>query len=97
MTAEQANVMLPYPARMTAAFGIGTFGGTRGAALFPLRRQPPHPVLLAAYILLYIGDIPQGVFAALGAPQITRLTLVMAIAAALLRLARPAKSRNLLA
>ena len=97
MTAEQANVMLPYPARMTAAFGIGTFGGTLGAPLLLLRRQPPLPALLAAYILLYIGDIPQGVFAALGTPQITDLTLVMLIAAALLRLARPAKSRNLLA
>lgn len=91
MTPEQAAVMLGYPAWMTAAFAIGVFGGTLGCLVLLLRKKiavPVFAVSLAAYIVLYIGDITEGVFAALGAPQIIILTSVVAIAAALLWFAR---------
>lgn len=91
MTPEQAAVMLGYPAWMTAAFAIGVFGGTLGCLVLLLRKKiavPVFAVSLAAYIVLYIGDITEGVFAALGAPQVIILTSVVAIAAALLWFAR---------
>jgi hypothetical protein len=91
MTPEQAAVMLGYPAWMTAAFAIGVFGGTLGCLVLLLCKKMAVPVFavsLAAYIVLYIGDITEGVFAALGAPQIIILTSVVAIAAALLWFAR---------
>lgn len=97
MTPQQAAVMLTYPWWMTAAFALGTFGGTLGCALLLLRRQLAMPVFavsLAAYVVLYLGDITQGVFAALGAPQIAVLSLVVVVAAALLKLARHAANRN---
>lgn len=49
------------------------------------------PVLQAslfAYVALWIGDAVHGVFAALGAPQILILTIVVASAAALFVLSR---------
>jgi hypothetical protein len=91
MTPEQAAVMLGYPAWMTAAFAIGVFGGTLGCLILLLRKKiavPVFAVSLAAYVVLYIGDITEGVFAALGAPQVIILTSVVAIAAALLWFAR---------
>ncbi len=91
MTPEQAAVMLGYPAWMTAAFAIGVFGGTLGCLVLLLRKKiavPVFAVSLAAYIVLYIGDITEGVFAALGAPQVIILTSVVTIAAALLWFAR---------
>ena len=100
MTPEQAAVMLGYPAWMTIAFAIGVFGGIIGCVLLLLRNKLAFPVFLASllgYIVLYIGDITEGVFAALGTPQVVVLSLVVIIAAALLWLARFAAGRGVLA
>jgi hypothetical protein len=97
LTAEQAAVMTGYPGWMTAAFAFGTFGGVIGCILLLLRRASALPVLalsLLAYLALYYGDIAHGVFAAMGTPQIVILTLVVAIAAALLWLSVIARRRG---
>ncbi|MFN7496667.1 MAG: hypothetical protein ACK5XZ_12185 [Hyphomonadaceae bacterium] len=52
---------------------------------------------LVAYVVLYIGDIVHGVFAALGPPQVIVLTVVVAIAAALLWVARFSDKQRLAA
>ncbi len=99
LDADQAAVMMGYPAWMTVAFAVGVIGGTLGSALLLLRKKLAVPVLaasLAGYILLYIGDILYGVFAALGAPQIIVLTLVVVIAAALLWGSLEARARLIL-
>jgi hypothetical protein len=86
LTAAQAAVMTSYPAWMSAAFGIGVFGGLVGSALLALRHGAARPVLaasLAAYGTLFIGDVTEGVFAVMGAPQVAVLSLVLAIAAGL--------------
>lgn len=91
LTADQADVMTGYPAWMTAAFAVGVFGGLAGSILLLLRRSVAAPVLLVsllAYVALWIGDALHGVFAAMGAPQIVILTLVVAIAAGLLARSR---------
>lgn len=91
LSADQAAVMTGYPAWMTLAFAIGVFGGLAGSVLLLLRRAAAGPVLLAsllAYVALWIGDAVHGVFAAMGAPQVIILTLVVAIAAALYALSR---------
>jgi hypothetical protein len=91
LTAEQAQVMLGYPMWMTVVFAIGVVGGTVGCLLFLARKSLAVPVFLASligYILLWIGDAINGVFAALGTPQVVILTMVVAIAAALWLLAR---------
>ena len=99
MTAEQAAVMLGYPVWMTIAFAIGVFGGIIGCILLLLRNRLAYPVFLASlvgYIVLYVGDITEGVFAALGTPQVVVLSVVVLIAAALLWLSRLATRRGLL-
>lgn len=86
LTAEQAAVMTGYPVWMTVVFAIGVFGGLAGSVLLLIRKAMAVPVFhasLAGYVALYVGDIVHGVFAAMGAPQIIVLTLVVAIAAAL--------------
>jgi hypothetical protein len=91
LTAEQAAVMLGYPAWMTGAFAIAVFGGIIGCFLLLLRRRLAVPVLgvsLAASVLLYIGDLINGIFAAMGAPQVIVLTIVVLIGAGLLWMAR---------
>lgn len=91
MTAHQAEVYASYPAWMTVGFGVGTLGGLLGCVLILARRSSATPVLtasLAGYVVLYAGDITQGVFEALGAPQIAVLTLVVLVAAALLAWSR---------
>ncbi|WP_439528413.1 hypothetical protein [Pannonibacter sp.] len=91
LTADQAAVMTGYPAWMTAAFAVGVFGGLAGSILLLLRRSAAAQVLLVsllAYVALWIGDAVHGVFAAMGAPQVVILTLVVAIAAGLLVLSR---------
>jgi hypothetical protein len=52
---------------------------------------------LLAYLVLYLGDVTQGVFAAMGAAQVIVLTVVVAIAVGLLLLARHAKKSARLA
>ena len=91
MTEAQAELYFGLPVWMNAAFAIGVFGGLLGSALLLLRRKQAVPVLavsLAAYIVLYIGDITEGVFAIMGSEQVIILTSVVLIAAGLLWLAR---------
>lgn len=91
LTPEQAAVMTGYPAWMTVAFAVGVLGGLAGSGLLLLRRRLASGVLavsLAAYVALWIGDAVHGVFAALGAPQVAILTLVVAIAGLLLAASR---------
>ena len=86
LTKEQAELYANLPLWMDGCFAVGVFGGTVGCVLLMLRLQATKAVFalsLAAYVLLYIGDITQGVFAAFGAPQVLVLTLVVAIAAGL--------------
>ncbi len=99
LTAEQAAVMLGYPVWMTVVFAVGVFGGTIGCLLMLARKAVALPVFalsLIGYIALYIGDIVHGVFAAMGAPQVVVLSIVVAIAAALWALARVFRARGLL-
>ena len=91
MTPDQAAVMKGYPIWMTIAFAIGTLGGTIGCCLMLFRPKSSTPVFwisLVAYVVLYIGDYTEGVFAALGPPQVIILTLVVGIAIALLAISR---------
>lgn len=91
LTADQAAVMTGYPAWMTAAFAVGVFGGLAGSVLLLSWKSAAGPVLLVsllAYVALWIGDAVHGVFAAMGAPQVIILTLVVAIAAGLFTLSR---------
>lgn len=87
LTAEQAAVMLGYPTWMTIAFAVGVFGGLAGCVLLLWRKRLAVPVFLVSfigYVILYIGDITEGVFVAIGTSQIAILSLVVAIAAGLL-------------
>lgn len=91
MTPAQARVYAGIPVWMNLAFALGVLGGVAGSALLLLRRRLAEPVFaasLAGYIVLYVGDITEGVFAALGAPQVIVLSLVVAIAVGLLWMAR---------
>jgi hypothetical protein len=93
LTPEQASVMAGHPVWMTVAFAVGVFGGLAGSVLLFWRHPIARPVLaasLVAYIALWIGDAVHGVFAALGAPQVAILSLVVAIAAGLWLVARAA-------
>jgi hypothetical protein len=90
MTPEQATLYAGLPAWMDLAFGLGVVGGLVGSVLLLFGRREATPVLavsLAAYFALYVGDITEGVFAALGMGQVVVLTVVVAIAAGLLALA----------
>ncbi len=98
LTTEQAAVMMGYPVWMTVVFAVGVVGGTIGCGML-LRNSLAVPVFvtsLAGYLLLYIGDIVYGVFAAMGAPQVIVLTMVVAIATAVLWLSRKARTQSLL-
>ncbi len=100
LTPDQAQVMVTYPVWMTLAFAVGVLGGLAGSVLLLMRHRAALPVFaasLAGYVILYIGDITQGVFAAMGAPQVIILTLVVAIAVGLLALAARAKTSALIA
>jgi hypothetical protein len=91
LSAEQASVMLGYPVWMTIAFAIGVVGGTLGCVLLALRRRLAVGVFAASllgYIALWIGDAVHGVFAAMGAPQVIILSIVVAIALGLWLMAR---------
>lgn len=100
LSPEQANVMLGYPGWMTVAFAIGVFGGALGCLLLLLRRKWSFQVFiisLLGYLVLYVGDITQGVFAAMGTPQVVVLSIVVLIAAALLWLSKLGLRRSWLA
>ncbi len=99
MTAEQAMVMLNYPVWMTVAFAIGVFGGIIGSVLLAFKSRftvSVFAISLLAYIVLYVGDITEGVFSALGAPQIIILTFVVVVAAGLLWYARNLRTKGIL-
>ncbi len=71
---------------MTGAFAVGVFGGLLGTVLLLFRNKLATPIFLASlagYVLLYIGDITEGVFAAIGISQVVILTIVVLIAAGL--------------
>jgi hypothetical protein len=87
MTKEQAELYVSLPAWMTLAFATGVFGGALGCLLMLVRSPWSRPVFaasLAAYLVLYVGDITQGVFQAFGVGQVAILTTVVLIAAGLL-------------
>ena len=97
MTAEQARLYYGLPSWMTAAFAIGVFGGAIGCVLLWLRKPAATAVFalsLSAYIVLYVGDIALGVFAAFGPSQVAVLTLVVVIAATLLWVSRHARKHG---
>jgi hypothetical protein len=69
MTAEQAAVMLGYPTWMTIAFAIGVVAGSIGCILLLVKNSQSIFIFwasLIAYIILYIGDVTQGVFCGFG-------------------------------
>lgn len=91
MTAAQAATMTSYPAWMSVGFAVGAIGGLVGSALLWARHRLATSVLLASlvgYVVLFVGDITEGVFAALGAPQVMILSMVVAIACGLWAWAR---------
>jgi hypothetical protein len=86
LTQAQAELYVGLPVWMNVAFALGVYGGTLGCLLLLLCNALAKPVFafsLAAYAVLYLGDITQGVFAAFGSAQVTILTTVVAIAAGL--------------
>jgi hypothetical protein len=100
MTPAQAAVMAGLPGWMHAAFAAGVLGGLAGAALLLLRRREATAALavsLAGYVALFAGDALHGVFAAFGPSQVAVLALVVAVAAALLAMARRAARAGALA
>ena len=99
MTLEQAQLYLGLPLWMSVSFAIGVFGGVAGCLLLWRRRRIAVPVLalsLVSCLVLYAGDVALGVFAVFGAPQVIILTTVVAIAAALLLVARWARRHDYL-
>lgn len=91
MTPEQAALYASLPMWMDAGFAIGVFGGLIGCVLLLTRSKVALPVFaasLAGYVALYAGDLAFGVFTVFGASQAVILTIVVAIAAALLWVAR---------
>lgn len=91
LSPEQAKLYVSLPGWMTASFAVGVFGGVIGSLLLLVRKKLSVSVFLlslAGYILLYIGDITQGVFKVFGTPQVVILTSVVLIAAALLWFSR---------
>jgi hypothetical protein len=86
LSRAQAELYANLPGWMTLAFAIGVLAGLAGSLLLLSRLRLAKPVFmvsLAAYLVLYIGDMTQGVFAAFGPSQVAILTAVVAIAAAL--------------
>jgi hypothetical protein len=100
MTPEQATLYAGLPAWMGLAFGLGVFGGALGCVLLLARQRQAVSVFwasLVAYLVLYLGDITLGVFAAFGLPQVMILTFVVAVAGGLLWYASRLLAREMLA
>lgn len=98
MTSAQAELYLSLPAWISVVFAIGVVGGLIGSTTLLLRRRMALPIFAASfvgYILLFAGDVAYGVFAALPL-QLTILTVVVLIAAALLAVSWLADRRGLL-
>lgn len=89
MTPAQAALYAGLPVWMTIAFAIGVFGGLAGSTLLLVGRRGATATLavsLAGYVLLFLGDITEGVFAAFGPSQVAILTTVVVIAIGILGL-----------
>jgi hypothetical protein len=90
LTQQQAELYANLPIWMTLAFGVGVFGGVIGCAMLFLRKRISVSIFLLSlisYIVLYVGDITEGVFAVFGIKQVIVLSTVVLIAVALLWLA----------
>jgi hypothetical protein len=91
LSTEQAKLYVSLPSWMNIAFAIGVFGGVIGSVLLLMRKKLSVNIFLVSllgYVILYIGDITQGVFKAFGTPQVIILTSVVLIAAGLLWFSR---------
>lgn len=100
LSPEQVRVSLGLPLWMHIAFGWGVLGGVLGCGLLMAGRSVARPVLLSslvAYLVLFVGDITEGVFAAFGTPQVVILSTVVLIAVGLYAVAHRAHNRQLLA
>jgi hypothetical protein len=100
MTAQQATLYASLPLWMDAAFGIGTIVGVIGCLLLLARSRHAVPVFaisLLAYLVLFVGDITEGVFAVFGAGQVAILSTVVAIAAGLYWFSRQSLRKGILA
>ncbi len=89
MTAAQAAIFNGLPPWMSLAFAVGTFGGLAGALLMGLRQPASRPILavsFGAYVLLFLGDLSNGLFAAIPS-HLAIMTLVVLISAGLLWMA----------
>ncbi len=96
---EQIRVMMGLPFWMDMAFGWGVLGGVLGCCFLIARRRIALRVLLSslvAYLVLFVGDITEGVFSAFGTPQVVILSTVVLIAAGLYAVAQRAHARQLL-
>lgn len=99
LSLEQIRVMVGLPFWMDIAFGWGVFGGLLGCCLLIARRCIAERVLLSslvAYLVLFVGDVTEGVFAAFGTPQVAILSSVVLIAAGLYAVAHRSNARQLL-
>ena len=97
MTPEQVAVYANLPVWMDLVFGLGTVGGVIGSLLLLLRNKLAVPVFAASlvgYIILFVGDIVNGVFASFGTSQIVILSTVVAIAASLFWFARRLRTQG---
>lgn len=97
MTAEQVAVYSALPLWMDVAFGIGTIGGVIGCIFLLMRNKRAVHVFAASlvgYIILFVGDITNGVFVAFGSSQVIILSTVVAIAAGLLWFARRLRAQG---
>ena len=87
MTPDQAAMYVDLPLWMKLAFAVGVFGGAIGCGLLLVKRRQALLVFSASligYVILFLGVITLGVFAAFGTPQIMIIAMVLLIAAALL-------------
>jgi hypothetical protein len=72
---------------MTAANGFASGTGIGGCILLLMRRKAALPVLLLLLlgcVVIFIGNLVTGVFAAMGQPYTTIITFVVVFAAFLL-------------
>ena len=97
---DAATTLAGLPVWMDVAFGVGVIGGLAGSVLLLARRRLALPVFVASligYCVLFVGDVTEGVFAALGASQVVVLTFVVAIAIGLVAHSRALARRGFLA
>ena len=89
MTAAQAAIFNGLPPWMSLAFAVGTFGGLVGSVLMGLRKPASRQILavsFGSYVLLFMGDLRHGLFAAIPS-HLAIMALVVLISAGLLWMA----------